>query len=132
MTLKTKHLHDYLEVSRFRKFRPGSHDCALFAANWVKVALGVDYAKGWRGQYRGLAAGQALLQSKGFADHIALVASHLKEIPRAFANVGDLAVVGEDRALGIVAGEFVWVLRPKGLGRVDLLAASHVFKLERI
>ena len=107
----------YAAEAGARPFRPGRQDCALFAAGWVKLATGRDLARGWRSRYRSLRRGQRLLQEAGFADHVALAAAHLPEIAPAFAQVGDLAVL-DDNALGIVAGEMIYCLRPDGLGLV--------------
>lgn len=107
----------YAAEAGSRRFRPGRHDCALFAAGWVKIATGQDLARGWRSRYRSLQRGEALLQEAGFADHVALAAAHLPEIAPAFAQIGDLAVL-EDNAFGIVAGEMIYCLRPDGLGLV--------------
>ena len=107
----------YAAEAGARPFRPGRHDCALFAAGWVKLATGRDLARGWRSRYRSLKRGETLLQEAGFADHVALAADHLPEIMPAFAQVGDLAVL-EDNAFGIVAGEMIYCLKPEGLGLV--------------
>jgi hypothetical protein len=107
----------YAAEAGSRPFRPGRHDCALFAAGWVKLATGEDLARGWRSRYRSLKRGQLLLRGAGFSDHVALAAAHLPEIAPAFAQVGDVAVL-EDNAFGIVAGEMIYCLRPDGLGLV--------------
>jgi hypothetical protein len=100
-----------------RPFRPGRHDCALFAAGWVKIATGQDFARGWRSTYRSLRRGQQLLEEAGFADHVDFAAAHLPEIAPAFAQVGDIAVL-DDNAFGIIAGEMIYCLKPQGLGLV--------------
>ena len=107
----------YAAEAGSRRFRPGRHDCALFAAGWVKLATGQDLARGWRSTYRSLKRGQRLLREAGFADHVALAAAHLPEIAPAFAQPGDLAVL-EDNAFGLNAGEMIYCLRPNGLGLV--------------
>jgi hypothetical protein len=109
-----------------RPFRPGRHDCALFAAAWVTRATGQDLARGWRSRYRSLKRGQRLLEEAGFADHVALAAAHLPEIAPAFAQIGDLAVL-EDTAFGITAGEMIYCLRPDGLGLVPRRAMRRAF-----
>jgi hypothetical protein len=116
----------YAAEAGARPFRPGRHDCALFAAGWVKRATGQDLARGWRSRYRSLKRGQTLLETAGFADHVALAAAQLPEIAPAFAQVGDLAVL-EDNAFGIVAGEMIYCLRPDGLGLVPRLAMRRAF-----
>jgi len=100
-----------------RPFRPGRHDCAVFAAGWVKIATGQDYARGWRSTYRSLKRGQQLLEEAGFADHVDFAAAHLPEIAPAFAQIGDLAVL-DDQAFGINAGEMIYCLKPQGLGLI--------------
>ena len=107
----------YAAEAGARPFRPGRHDCALFAAGWVKLATGQDFARGWRSTYRSLRRGQQLLEEAGFADHVDFAAAHLPEIPPAFAQIGDLAVL-DDKAFGITAGEMIYCLRPQGLGLV--------------
>ena len=109
-----------------KPFRPGRHDCALFAAGWVKIATGQDFARGWRSTYRSLKRGQQLLEEAGFADHVALAAAHLPEIAPAFAQIGDLAVL-ETQAFGIVAGEMIYCLKPEGLGLVPRSAMRRAF-----
>jgi hypothetical protein len=105
----------YAAEAGTRPFRPGRHDCALFAAGWVKLVTGQDLARGWRSTYRSLKRGQRLLEEAGFADHVAFAAAHLPEIAPAFAQTGDLAVL-DDNALGINAGEMIYCLKPEGLG----------------
>lgn len=107
----------YAAEAGARPFRPGRHDCALFAAGWVKIATGQDLARGWRSTYRSLKRGETLLQEAGFADHVALAAAHLPEIAPAFAQPGDIAVI-EDNAFGLNAGEMIYCLKPQGLGLV--------------
>ena len=110
-------LLDYVADAGSRPFRPGRHDCALFAAGWVKLVTGQDLARGWRSRYRSLRGGQKLMEEAGFRDHVDLAAAHLPEIVPAFAQIGDLAVL-EDDAFGIVSGEMIYCLKPKGLGLV--------------
>jgi hypothetical protein len=113
-----------------RPFRPGRHDCALFAAGWVKIVTGHDLARGWRSKYRSLSKGQHMLKDAGFADHVALAATHLPEIAPAFAQVGDLAVL-ETQAFGLVAGEMIYCLRPEGLGLVPRGQMRRGFAVRR-
>lgn len=122
-------LIDYAADAGQRPFRPGHHDCALFAAGWVKLATGHDLARGWRSTYRSLGRGQQLMQDAGFADHVVFAAAHLPEIVPAFAQVGDIAVLNDD-ALGIVAGEMIYCLRLEGLGLVPRGQMHRAFQLE--
>ena len=111
-----------------RPFRPGRHDCALFAAGWVKLATGQDFARGWRSTYRSLRRGQLLLEEAAFADHVDFAAAHLPEIAPAFAQVGDIAVL-DDQAFGITAGEMIYCLKPQGLGLVPRSTMRRAFQV---
>jgi hypothetical protein len=112
-----------------RPFRPGRHDCALFAAGWVKLVTGRDLARGWRSTYRSLSKGQHMLEDAGFTDHVEFAAAHLPEVAPAFAQVGDIAVL-DNQAFGIVAGEMIYCLRPEGLGLVPRGQMRRAFQLE--
>lgn len=124
-------LGQYLAQAARQPFAPGQHDCALFAAGAVAVMTGQDLAAGWRGRYRTLAGGLRMLRRAGHADHVAFAAAHFAEVPPAFAQPGDLAVVAgaDGAALGVVQGENVYVLRPEGLGLVPLSWAHRVFRV---
>lgn len=118
----------YLEAVRARPFAYGSHDCALFVAGAVEAMTGFDAAAGFRERYDSLKGGLKLL-SKG--DHVALVGRLLEEITPAFAQVGDVAVIGEIGipALGLFDGETILVLRDEGLGRMPREAATQAFRV---
>ena len=77
-------------------FSYGSHDCALFAAGCVQAMTGVDLAARYRGLYRTLKGGLKLLDKDGFDSHLAVVRAHFAEVPPAFAQVGDIMVLGSD------------------------------------
>lgn len=111
---------------------PGEHDCALFAAGAVQAMTGSDPAARWRGGYTSLPQGLRALRAAGFADHVAVVAALFEEVPPAFAQVGDIAVVrqpGELPALGVVTGAEVAVLREAGLGFVSCLDAAQAWRV---
>lgn len=118
------------DVSR-KGFRPGEHDCALFAAGAVEAMTGRDPAAAWRRTYRTIEDGLALLAQAGHADHVAFAADLFEEIPPILAQVGDLAAIreGDDLALGIVQGPMIYVLRPSGLGLVPLTFAERAFRI---
>lgn len=127
-------LHEYINNCRSRRFRYGRHDCALFAAAWVRRHTGRDLTGGIR--YDSLRQGLRALERAGYQDHVAVAASHLPDIPVAMARAGDIAVVpSEDEratgaALGIVTGELIAVLARDGIGFVPLTAASRAFRVE--
>jgi len=139
MTIKiTRHddwrarLSAYINDAMRKPFRPGKHDCALFAAGAIEAMTGVDFARGFRG-YRTLAEGQRRLSAKGFDSIVDLAADRLTSIPVAMARAGDVAIVageGGQPALGVVQGGGIHVLHVNGgLGLVDLLQAKAVLKV---
>lgn len=121
----------YLAASAQKEFQEGAHDCALFAAGAVAAITGHDYAAVYRGRYTTTRGGLRVLRRDGFADHVALAASHLAEKPIARANPGDLAVLETDEgpALGVVQGEGIFVLRQNGMALVPLTAAFQAFEV---
>lgn len=123
-------LIDHIVATAGEPFKPGTHDCALAAANAVKAMTGKDYARGFRG-YRTIAEGLRKLKAKGYEDHVALVAEHFEEIPPSMAQVGDIAVVqGDDGlALAIVQGELLYVTAPQGRALVPLTSAKRAFRV---
>jgi len=118
----------YLEDVRARPFAYGTHDCALFVAGAVHAMTGFDAGAGFLGRYDSLKGGLKLIAG---ADHVQLVRDLLDEVPPAFAQVGDIAVIGEVGipALGLFDGETILVLREEGLGRMPRDAASTAFRV---
>lgn len=123
---RQQQLNEYLTNVRARRFRPGSHDCGLFVAGWVKRLTGEDHGARWRGKYRSMSGLDELVKADGFESHVDYVASLFPAVAPALAQTGDLAVVGND-ALGIVASDRVFVLRPDGLGHVSRMTAERAF-----
>jgi hypothetical protein len=112
-------------------FRPGQHDCALFAAGAVQSMTGVDLAAEYRGEYQTIEEGYALMRERGFDGPIEFAESQFEEIPPLFAQVGDLAVVQGDGALalGVVQGPTIYVLRLDGPGVIPLDEAVRAFRV---
>lgn len=125
-------LRAYLIAMARRRFRPGSHDCALFVAGAIREMTGEDLGKKWRGSYRSLAKGRAALSEAGYDDLASLAAEHLPEVTPIFAQPGDVAILRDaegQEAMGLVQGAGIYVLRPDGLGAVPLTAAERAFRV---
>lgn len=121
-------LNGYLAEVRSKRFRPGSHDCGMFVAGWVKNLTGDDHGERWRGKYRSMKGLQKLVEADGFESHVDYVASLFPAVAPAMAQTGDLAVVEGD-AMGIFASDRVFVLRPDGLGHVSRMRAERAFQI---
>ena len=118
------------EVSRL-PFKPGEHDCMLFAAGCVEAMTGVDLALPFRGAYDTLEGGMAKLKKAGFKDHIDMIASLFPdECNRLSARAGDLAIMPGDlmASVGIVQGARVYVITEQhGIQLADLIHAERCF-----
>jgi hypothetical protein len=119
----------YLDMAGRRPFVPGQHDCALFTAGAVAAMTGIDYAADYRGRYTTTRGGLRVLRRDGFADHVALAAAHFPATGQPVP--GDLAAVdsAEGPALGVVQGEFVYLLAPGGMTLAPIAAASRFFRV---
>ena len=122
-----KRLTDFLREHHARPFAPGRWDCAIWAAGAVEAMTGEDHLRGFRG-YRTIAEGKRKLQAKGFDDHVAYVASLLPEVPPAFAQPGDVAVLA-GQSLGIVQGANVYVFGVNGFGTLPFTVIERAFRV---
>lgn len=124
-------LVDYLNRHQRRLFRPGQHDCALFAAGWVECCTGRDLSAQWRGAYRSLDEGRAELAAEGIHSLADLADQYLTQIcGPAASQPGDIALIreaGED-AFGIIGGPHIHVLGLRGLDILPLSRAEQVFR----
>lgn len=133
MTPSKKHpgwrhrLTNFLRENHQRPFEPGVWDCAIWAAGAVEAMTGEDHLRGFRG-YRTIAEGKRKLQAKGFDDHVAYVASLLPEVPAAFAQAGDLAVI-EGQSLCIVQGHLVYMFGVNGFGVRPFTVIERAFRV---
>lgn len=110
----------------------GQMDCALHGASALEAMTGVDLAAPYRGRYTTFLGGLRVLRKDGYADHIALVAAHLR--PRTAgeaARPGDLAVVAtaDGPALGVVQGQSIYLRAPSGLALLPVAQATTVFEV---
>lgn len=121
----------YLSATRDKAFAYGVHDCTLFAADAVQAMTGVDLAADWRGKYSTLAEGEDLLRAAGYDGNTAMVSALFAECPVAMAQPGDIAVIATEigDSLGIVQGEAIYVVSPRGLSLAPLLTAYRAFKV---
>ncbi|WP_133251529.1 DUF6950 family protein [Zavarzinia aquatilis] len=119
-------LRDYLESCCRRRWEWGSHDCTLFAADWVLAVTGTDPAAGWRGRYGSADECRARLLNAGGLEAVVARAMTAARFSETDAPVtGDVGLVRAPTALdgmGVVSairqGD-LWVVR--GIRR--LLAA---------
>lgn len=116
------------EASR-RSLQYGEWDCAIFAGGAAGAQTGVDYVGEWVGKYTDLKSGVRTLKRKGYLSHVDLVRKTFAEVPVAFAQEGDIALLSDD-ALGVVQGPAIYVLTGQGIGLVPLMSAVAAFRVE--
>lgn len=109
-------------------------DCGRhLAGRAVEAQTGIDVTAMFPGNYRTAASALRIMRAAGFDNLGDLVASVLPEIHPSQAGVGDIAAIADDSgfgyALGVVDGERIFVLRPDGLGTVELLKAQRAFRV---
>lgn len=122
-------LADYLGARLAMPFTWGSHDCCMFAAEWVRICTGEDFAKGYRGKYRSEAGALKLLKRDGGV--VGIAKKHLQPVPINFAHRGDLVVYKDPsrkgpawaiNTLGILTGESAAFATPEKLLHVNRAA----------
>jgi hypothetical protein len=106
-------------------------NCALFMADAVLAMTGQDLAAPFRGKFKTLAEGDALLKASGFADLPSYLAAQFEEINPVLARVGDLMLFEVEQGWGggVVNGERVTVLSLNGLGTVRRSQGKRAFRV---
>lgn len=98
-------LQAFIDSRRDRPFAWGSHDCALFAADWVESVTGSDPADGIRGRYQtALGAGRVIKREGGLE---AIANSRLGErVEPKLAQRGDVVLLegSHGPTLGVCLG----------------------------
>lgn len=125
-------LQGYLLATATLSFRPGAHDCILFASGARAALTGVNPMQGWAGRYTTIEGGLELARALGCADPFAHVLDGLAEIPVSFAGVGDIVVLdGIDgpAALGVVMGDLVATVGLRGREIAPLTAARQAWRV---
>ncbi|NTT88274.1 DUF6950 family protein [Tabrizicola fusiformis] len=125
-------LADYVAATARAPYRPGRHDCILFAAGGRAALTGVDVMADWRGRYTTVQEGLELALQHGCTDPWAHVVSGLEEVPVAYGAVGDIALLdGADGlpAMGIIQGEMIYTVHPRGAALVPLTEARRVWRV---
>lgn len=128
-------LESYLIGCSTKHFRYGDIDCALFAADWVQVATGVDLAAEYRGKYAcAFGAARALkeIAHGGLIEAATRALGNPLAAPEG-AHRGDIALapvvtetgrVGAALAIVDLSGARLVALGPSGLTRAPLTQAT--------
>jgi len=102
-------LADFIEARRERAFEWGSHDCCLFAADWVALVTSRDPADEYRATYSSAKGAHEIYAKHGGVSALVkhcLRDAGFKRVPKEQASAGDLIVreSGQGKCVGIVLG----------------------------
>jgi hypothetical protein len=125
----------FVDVNQHTPFEYGVFDCALWAADCLRVQTGFDIAERWRGKYTDLTSGMRLVKNDGFKDHVDVFAQQMYEVPGSHAQFGDLVTVeGIDSmtSVGICMGHVIYAPTQTVMGVMLLASAIRTFRVARV
>lgn len=111
----------FIDAHRRAAFRWGENDCALFAADWVLEATGVDPAAQWRG-YASEAEAQAIIDAAG---GMRSLVSLPERATTGLAQRGDVVLAEHEgqQVFGVVVGD---MYAAPGARRLEFRPMSEV------
>jgi hypothetical protein len=116
-------------IENAQPFEWGQNDCALWSADWVNLATGVNFASQWRGLYTTEDELAALLAERGFTSHAEIpTASGFPSMHPAFAQRGDI-VMNAYGCLGICAGLESYFLMERGVTPYRTKKCTHAWRI---
>jgi hypothetical protein len=121
----------FIEERRAWDFDWGSHDCCMFAADWVMAATGVDPALHFRSTYFNARGAADTLRIHGGIGEIVSAAGFVRWQSPAMAQRGDVALVTNDKRdlLAVVDGAHCVAPGKHGLVWLPLADASAAWKV---
>lgn len=126
-------LDRYLDDVDTEHFQWGVFDCGIFVAGCIKAMTDVDLAAGIAGSYSDFAGSIRVLRKRGYQDHVAYFAAHLREIHPSEATHGDIAVVPAVQgqySLALVNNQSLICLSESGRRPLSRSAALRAFRVE--
>lgn len=118
----------FVEARRRAPFVWGENDCALFAADWVREATGVDHAEAWRG-YATEVEARAIIDTAGGMDRLVPLPAR----PVLSAQRGDVVLAEQDdgrQTFGVVIGGGMYACPgPRGLVFRPIAEAFAAFEV---
>lgn len=123
-------LAKFIHERRSEPFAWAVNDCCIFAADWVNVCTGTDYAEKWRGRYSTAIGARRFLDDAGGVE--ALVDSlGLDRIQPQRAGRGDIVAqeAGRGITLGICLGVTTAFVAKTGLVFGSIENAKSAWKI---
>jgi hypothetical protein len=118
----------YIDQQERTPFAYGVNDCLLITAGAVEVVTGVDHAASFRGKYRSMKEGRALIGKPV----LTFVRAKFPEIHVSQAHDGDIAArrVGREWTFGVLIGAHFYVQVENGLGILPRSDAEKAFRVD--
>lgn len=135
-------LHDWrerlqvvLHDAENHPFEWGTYDCfSGLTSRCVEAIIGEDFAVPYRGQYTTALGALKLIKAQGFNDLAEAYGSRFEEVHPSSAWHGDIVIIPRDDddiiASGILLGERIAVMHPRGYATVDRFQAKRAFRVE--
>ncbi|CAN5264141.1 hypothetical protein BH10PLA2_BH10PLA2_00730 [soil metagenome] len=121
-------LDEHLEQAYRAPFEWGQNDCAIWSAEWVRKATGVDLAQPWRGQYSSETELATLLEDRGYDSPASIADEALPAIPVALAQRGDI-LQDPKACLGICNGKNGYFLGHDAVITIRTLSCTKAWKV---
>ena len=122
-----RQLTEYLVAAAQRTPEWGAHDCALWAAGWVKVCTGRDHVTDWVGTYSTETGAARAMRRRGYQSVADIATAHLEEKPVMLAQRGDLVLHPLTDSLGICNGRVSQFVGGTGAIVIDTLACTRAW-----
>lgn len=125
-------LHDFLVDHADVQFGWGAKDCALFGADAVFALTGVDHGAAFRGKYDDAAGAAQALKTFGGGTILRTFDQFLPRVRAAFAQRGDLAMIGGrgiTGSVGLIIGSDAVFVTDLGLTRHPRAAWLRCWKV---
>jgi hypothetical protein len=122
-------LAQYLAAAQSLEFQWGVNDCALWSAEWVRIATDKDFGAPWRGRYKTEKGAKRLMLRRQFSEVADIASDALVEQPVRLAKRGDLVLHPETESLGICNGLRSHFLGVDGHIVIDTLACPRAWEV---
>lgn len=120
-------LADHIQEAYGRPFAWGTHDCAVWAARWVRTCTGQDFVSAWEGHYTSELGAARLMRKRGYGHVEDIADERLTAVPVTLAKRGDLLLHPVDGALGICFGRHGFFLAERDVTMLDTLACPKAW-----
>lgn len=127
-------LNDCIEAARYKEYKIGKHDCALFVVEVIKRISGLDLLGRLKDKYNNKAESLKFIKElggKGLKEAVVFILGY-NDISVTLATQGDLLIYKDfkkEEHLGICVGHKTVFLGESGLVFVNTLDCSYAWRI---